>query len=90
MQALCFVLPKRPTNMAHNICNKSKLLINYNIPVCMVLAEPLQKVTCDNAHCDVFSLLAARPDHEVVAEAKEIQKTATPEKKHVLYVYKCN
>ena len=56
----------------------------------MVLAEPLQKVTCDNANCDVFSLLAARPDHEVVAEAKEIQKTATSEKKHVLYVYKCN
>ena len=52
----------------------------------MVLAEPLQKVTCDNAHCDVFSLLAARPDHEVVAEAKEIQKTATSEKTRFIHV----
>ena len=53
----------------------------------MVLAEPLQKVTCDNAHCDVFSLLAARPDHEVVAEAKESQTTAMSGNKHVLYMY---
>ena len=61
-------------------------MTDYNIPVCMVLAEPLQKVTCDNAPCDVFSLLAARPDHEVVAEAKESQTTAMSEKKRFIHV----